>query len=59
MCSTIDAEFSSFDFNKLKNYAVNFRYPDDEYNPNISEAEEHLMLARKVKTFVEQKINLK
>lgn len=59
MCVKFDSSFSAFDFISLTDYAVDFRYPDGEYKPNLEEARRYLILARKVKTFIRKKINLK
>lgn len=40
----------------LSEYAVELRYPDDFYIPEIEEAKEAFDVAKKVKTFVIQKI---
>ena len=40
-------------------YAVDIRYPDEFYIPCFEEAEECYQTARKVKEFIERKLNTK
>ncbi|MBI5327832.1 MAG: HEPN domain-containing protein [Deltaproteobacteria bacterium] len=52
-CITFDATFSALKAGDiLTEYAVEFRYPDDFYIPDIEEAKEAYNLALKVKDFV-------
>lgn len=43
---------------KLEDYAVEIRYPDDWFEPEAEDAEESIKIARKVKEFVLSKVNL-
>ncbi|MBC8384946.1 MAG: HEPN domain-containing protein [Candidatus Cloacimonetes bacterium] len=57
-CSKIDIEFSKLtDSLILTNYAVELRYPEEYYIPDLSEAENAFKLAIDVKEFV--KVRLK
>ena len=42
---------------KLEDYAVEIRYPDDWYYPTVMEAKEAYEIAKKVKEFVLNKVN--
>jgi HEPN domain-containing protein len=56
-CIEIDTEFEELSFAVfLTAYAVDLRYPDDFYIPDISEAREAFRIAKEVKSFVEKKI---
>lgn len=59
LCIKIDADFRNLNFAiVLTNYAVEIRYPDDFYIPDIDEAKEAYEMALKVKEFVVSKIRL-
>lgn len=47
---------SDEDIDKLTDYAVEIRYPEDIYFPDIKEAEEAIKKAEKVKEFVLKKL---
>lgn len=56
-CMTLDATFSALkNADILTEYAVEFRYPDEFYIPDIEEAKEAYNLALKVKAFVLERI---
>lgn len=57
LCDAIDKDFEKLDFAVyLTHYAVELRYPDDFYIPDLEEAEEAYEIALKVKDFVIKKI---
>ena len=56
-CSLIDKDFSHFGFKDLTDFAVVFRYNEIE-ETNLKEIKEYLEIARSVKHFVRNKINL-
>ena len=59
LCIGIDEEFRSLNFaTVLTSYAVEIRYPDDFYIPDIDEAKAAYEMALKVKYFVIKKIEL-
>lgn len=56
-CIDIDQEFESLTFAVyLTAYAVDLRYPDDFYIPDLDEAREAYRIAKEVKAFVVWKI---
>lgn len=56
-CMTLDATFLALKNTEiLTEYAVEFRYPDDFYIPDIEEAKVAYNLALKVKDFVLERI---
>lgn len=56
-CSTVDNDFQNLEYIVfLNSYAVELRYPDDFYIPDINEAIEAYETALKVKEFVLKKI---
>jgi HEPN domain-containing protein len=57
-CEKVDKEISVFkeEADKLTDYAVDIRYPDDWYEPTITEAKESIKIADTVKKFVLAKI---
>jgi len=58
LCIQNDKDFENLDIAvHLTNYAVELRYPDDFYIPEIEEAKEAYDIALKVKEFVVQKIS--
>ncbi|MCX6584604.1 MAG: HEPN domain-containing protein [Candidatus Aminicenantes bacterium] len=59
LCIEKDNDFSQIDIGDLSFYAVEVRYPDDFYIPTEKEARESLEIARKVKEFIFQKLNIK
>lgn len=57
LCIKIDNTFMELEEAiKLTDYAVELRYPDDFYIPDLDEAKEAYEVAKKVKTFVIEKI---
>lgn len=58
ICIEADNDFSQVDVGNLSFYAVEVRYPDDFYIPTEQEAKECLEIARKVKEFVFEKLNI-
>jgi len=58
-CSLIDYEFKyllEINADSLTSYAVEIRYPDDFYFPDIQEAKEAIEICEKVKEFVNNKL---
>ncbi|MEA2103866.1 MAG: HEPN domain-containing protein [Candidatus Cloacimonadota bacterium] len=59
LCNEIDNDFEKLDFAVyLTNYAVELRYSDDFYIPDLEEAKEAYEIALKVKDFVVEKIKV-
>ncbi len=61
-CKKIDSEFQKlFDNNidKLTDYAIEIRYPEDIYFPDLDEANEAIALAEEVREFVLKKLKIK
>jgi hypothetical protein len=58
ICIEADNDFLQVDVGNLSFYAVEVRYPDDFYIPTEQEAKECLEIARKVKEFVFEKLNI-
>ena len=57
-CRNVDPDFGSLDIGDLTFYAVELRYPDEFYAPADEEAEESLIIARRVKQFTMTKLGL-
>ncbi len=60
LCSTVDSEFESL-YNltqKLTDYAIEVRYPDEFYIPSVDEAKQAFKSATKVKEFVSRKLGI-
>ena len=55
----MDEEFKDVDVGNLSFYAVEVRYPDEFYTPNVNEAKECIKIATKVKEFVMRKLEVK
>jgi len=58
-CIELDPEFNIFfemKVDKLTQYAVDIRYPDEFYFPSFLEAKESIEIAEKVKSFVLEKL---
>ncbi|MCJ7578424.1 MAG: HEPN domain-containing protein [candidate division Zixibacteria bacterium] len=57
-CESKDKEISVFkeEADKLTDYAIEIRYPDDWYEPTFNEAKEAFTIARKIKEFIQNKI---
>jgi len=58
ICLEKDESFSQVEVGDLSFYAVEIRYPDDFYIPTEKEARECLGIAKKVKEFIYNKLNL-
>ena len=60
LCMSIDNSFSSLEeISYLTQYAVELRYPDDFYIPDLPETEKAYKLAINVRKFVLSKLKLK
>jgi HEPN domain-containing protein len=59
LCAEIDSDFIEFDFKILTEYAVNARYPDDFFMPELEETKQYLSLSLEIEKVVKQKINFK
>lgn len=57
-CEKKDKDISVFkeEADKLTDYAIEIRYPDDWYEPTLNEAKEAFTIARKIKEFIQNKI---
>ncbi|OHD53972.1 MAG: hypothetical protein A2Y33_12440 [Spirochaetes bacterium GWF1_51_8] len=55
-CIQIDKTFETIDTGKLSDYAVEIRYPDDFYIPEIAEAKEAYSDASIIYEFVSEKL---
>jgi HEPN domain-containing protein len=57
-CENKDKEISEFkeEADKLTDYAIEIRYPDDWYEPTLNEAKEAFTIAPKIKEFIRNKI---
>jgi len=57
-CENKDKDISVFkeEADKLTDYAIEIRYPDDWYEPTLNEAKEAFTIARKIKEFIQNKI---
>ena len=57
-CESKDKEISEFkeEADKLTDYAIEIRYPDDWYEPTLEEAKEAFEIATKIKKFIQSKI---
>jgi len=59
LCIEIENSFVELEeIIKLTDYAVELRYPDDFYIPNLDEAKDAYEVAKKVKLFVIEKIGI-
>jgi HEPN domain-containing protein len=58
-CAEYDSDFLKLDFLDLTDYAVSFRYPDDDYAPEMSEIENYFSFVQQTKEMVINKIKLK
>ena len=52
LCIKHDDSFAQCELGNLSEYAVNLRYPDDFYIPNISEANAAYKLALEIRQFI-------
>lgn len=57
-CENKDREISVFkeEADKLTDYAIEIRYPDDWYEPTLEEAKEAFGIATEIKEFIQNKI---
>ena len=55
-CARVDAEFATLDVGNLTDYAVQLRYPDYYYTPDVEEARQANALAVAIKDFVLKKL---
>lgn len=57
-CESKDKEISKLkeEADKLTDYAVEVRYPDELYEPTLKEAKEAFEIAMKIKEFIQNKI---
>ena len=58
LCSRKDRDFKNLDIGNLNFYAAEVRYPDDFYIPTIKEANDCFVIAKNVKHFIFQKLNI-
>jgi hypothetical protein len=58
-CVEIDDSFQDIDFENLSQYAVEIRYPDEFYLPDVEEAIESVKIAEQVKSIILDKLGLK
>ena len=58
LCGREDSEFKNIEVGNLSSYAVEVRYPNDFYIPPLEEAKESLEIARKVRSFILNKLGL-
>ena len=58
LCAEIDDDFINLKSGDLSFYAVEVRYPDDYYTPTIAEAKECYSIAKNIKTFIFNKLNI-
>jgi len=57
-CGEYDADFLKMDYFDLTDYAVDYRYPNDEFNPEMNEVENYYNLVIATKELVLNKIRL-
>lgn len=60
LCAIADSSFTEqlSDADKLTDFAVEIRYPDDWYEPSVEETKQALDIMLKVKNFVLQKLEM-
>ena len=58
ICIQHDKDFSTIEVGNLTDYAVNVRYPDDYYLPDLDETQEAYQLAQIVKNFIFDKLHI-
>lgn len=56
LCARHDASFLDYDFSQMSEYAVNVRYPDDFFTPQIEDAKSAYELAKNVEQTVLEKL---
>ncbi len=60
LCSTIDKSFSDLEkADDLTDYAVQVRYPDTWFEPNVMDAKQAIEMAKQVKDFVLHKLDVR
>ena len=61
LCSKVDESFNKelTDTDLLTDYAVEFRYPGEWYEPSVKEAKDAYKSAEKVRQFVKNKLTFK
>jgi HEPN domain-containing protein len=57
-CSEIDRDFENYYLNKINEFSVNVRYPDEYFLPDLEEANDYYSLVLEVQKLVVGKINL-
>ncbi|MCF8381903.1 MAG: HEPN domain-containing protein [Bacteroidales bacterium] len=57
-CQKIDQHSFEIDLKSLTDYGVSIRYPDDFYIPGITETKEYMIIAKEIKSLVENLIKL-
>lgn len=57
LCSKVDVAFKTLSLNRLTDFGVPLRYPDDFYMPSIQEADSSIDIAQKTKELVRGKID--
>jgi len=57
-CQQFDNDFETLDYKNLTDFAVDYRYFQDEYTPDVEEMNYFLMLANRTKVLVLSKIKL-
>jgi HEPN domain-containing protein len=58
LCSKVDKSFQDLELGNLTFYAVEVRYPDEFYTPDIEEAKHSVKLALTIKGFVLSKLGI-
>jgi HEPN domain-containing protein len=58
LCVRIDKDFDKLDVGDLTDYAIELRYPDNFYIPDLEETKEALEIAETIKSFVLNKLTL-
>jgi HEPN domain-containing protein len=56
LCSEIDSDFAILEFGELIEFAVDYRYPDDSYIPELEEIITYKELILNIKMMIETKI---
>ncbi len=56
ICAELDEEFKDLEFGELIEFAVDYRYPDDSYIPEVQEVIEYKELTLNIKKLIENKI---
>ena len=61
LCIEVDRDFENLPIKKidrLTEYSIEVRYPEEFYEPSLEEAEEAIRIAERVKEFVLEKLKL-